>query len=327
MPKKTPRTEAAPSTLQEAAEYFADPNVCLAYMVAMRWPDGEIACPTCGSHAVRFIPVRKGWQCGSHHARRTFSVKTGTVMEDSPIPLKKWLLAIWLLVNCKNGISSYEVARDLDVTQKTAWFLLQRCRLALQEGALVKLGDGGTPVEVDETFIGGKARNMHKRDRLAKIHKRENYGKELVMGLLDRKSGKVRTAHIAGRRKAALHAEIRKNVEPGAQLFTDELKSYEGLTDEYTHQFVNHAETYVDGVVHTNGMENFWSLLKRGLKGTYISVEPFHLFRYLDEQMFRFNERALTDQGRFMAALARLGGKRLTYKELTGAELEAHSPA
>lgn len=341
MPKKNPRSEAAPATLQEAAEYFADPNVCLAYMVAMRWPDGEIACPECGSKAVRFIPRRQGWQCGSHHARRTFSVKTGTVMEDSPIPLKKWLLAIWLLVNCKNGISSYEVARDLDLTQKSAWFLLQRVRLALQEGSLLKLGGSGKAVEVDETFIGGKSRLMNakqlKRSMIPQPPPRNPHNpprriynltsKAIVMGMLER-GGKVVATVVKSRNRGDLIPNVRRHIEPKTEVHTDELSSYSSVGQmEYEHAVVDHTARYVDGRVHVNSIENFWSLLKRGLRGTYISVEPFHLFRYLDEQMFRFNNRETTDQGRFLAALARIGGKRLTYNELIGAELEAHSPA
>ncbi len=348
MPKKNARTEAVPATLQEAAEYFADPNVCLAYMVAMRWPNGEIACPACGSHAVRFIPRRNGWQCGSHHANRTFSVKTGTVMEDSPIPLKKWLLGIWLIVNCKNGVSSYEVARDLDITQKSAWFLLQRIRLALQEGSLMKLGGpGGDVVEVDETFIGGKSRLMNakqrKKSQIAprpgplkprspqKAKRTYSFtSKAIVMGMLER-GGKVVAKVVKTTSKGSLLPNITKHIEPKSEVHTDENPAYahlaQGEAGDYLHQIIDHATTYVNGNVHTNSIENFWSLLKRGLRGTYISVEPFHLFRYLDEQMFRFNNRETTDQGRFLAALARIGGKRLTYSELIGAELEAHSPA
>lgn len=345
MPKKAPRTEAAPSTLAECIEYFSDPDICLAYMVTMRWPDGEIKCPMCGSGAVRFIQRRRGWQCGSHHLRRTFSVKTGTVMEDSPIPLNKWLTAIWLLVNCKNGISSYEVARDLDLTQKSAWFLLQRIRLALQEGTLLKLGGSGKEVEVDETFIGGAARKMNAKQlaksRVQKGRPRNpnnppprtysHTPKAIVMGMLER-GGKVVAKVVKGRHKPDLLPLIADHIAPKTAIHTDELATYGALgrpetAMDYEHQVIDHTAAYVAGNVHVNGIENFWSLLKRGLRGTYISVEPFHLFRYLDEQMFRFNEREGTDQSRFLLALRRLAGKRLTYNELIGAELEAHSPA
>ena len=335
MPKKAPRSEAVPATLAEAIEYFADPDVALAYMVTMRWPDGEIACPECGSRAVRFLAKRRGWQCGSHHLRRTFSVKTGTVMEDSPIPLNKWLTAIWLLVNCKNGVSSYEVARDLDLTQKSAWFLLQRIRLALQEGTLLKIGGSGKTVEVDETFIGVKARSMNaKTRRKAAIggvgpHGAYKYtGKALVMGMLER-GGKVVAKVVRDRSRNTLLPHVATHVNPCTKVMTDEHHSYEGLVrPRYEHEVIDHTAAYVDGLIHTNNIENFWSLLKRGLKGTYISVEPFHLFRYLDEQAYRFNARHDTDQNRFLEALRRLAGKRLTYRQLIGeGQLEAHSPA
>ena len=343
MPKKNPRTEGVPNTLTEAIEYFSDPAVTLAFMMTVRWPDGEIACPMCGSKAVRFLASRKVWQCGSHHLRRTFSLKTGTIMEDSPLPLNKWLAAIWLLVNCKNGISSYEIARDLDITQKSAWFMLQRIRLAMQEGSLMKVGGSGKVVEVDETFIGGAARKMNsKRHRKAVaeakgLDETQGYnrfgGKAIVMGMLER-GGKVVAKVVKSRHRTTLVPEVLKHVEPKSELHTDEYRSYGIFSESYSpadfeHKVIDHSIAYVDGNVHTNGMENFWSLLKRGLRGTYVSVEPFHLFRYLDEQMFRFNERENTDRGRFLRVMSMLGGKRLTYKQLIGdgTALEAHSPA
>ena len=304
-----------PTTLIDAVRYFADPDVCLQTMVKIRWPNG-VKCPTCGSERVSFLANQRRWQCSIKHSRRQFSAKVGTIFEDSPIGLDKWLPVVWLLTNCKNGISSYEVARDLGVTQKTGWFMLQRVRLAMQSGSFWDKLEG--EIEVDETFIGGLARNMHKDKKAAKITGTGGSGKELVMGLLDRETGKVRVKHIANRQSQTLQEEVRANVEEGSHVFTDELASYTGLDKDYVHQFVNHAEEYVRGNVHTNGIENFWSLLKRGLKGTYVSVEPFHLFRYLDEQAFRYNERKDNDGGRFMRVLSQVTGRRLTYKNLTG---------
>lgn len=331
MPKKNPRSEAAPATLQEVIEYFADPNRALAYMVAMRWPDGEISCPTCGSHAVRFIAARRVWQCGSHHLRRQFSVKVGTVMEDSPIPLNKWLAAMWLVVNCKNGISSYEMARDLDITQKSAWFMNHRIRLAMQSGSLIRIGGAGQPVEVDETFIGAKARMMNAKSR--KRAEAESTigpgvkGKTIVLGMLER-GGKVIAQVVRGRTRADLLRPIAKHVNPLTTVMTDDYSSYYGLqAPRYQHEVIDHTISYVEGNVHTNSIESFWALLKRGIRGTYVSVEPFHLFRYLDEQSFRYNERKGTDQSRFLTVLGMIAGKRLTYEQLTGAALEAHSPA
>jgi transposase-like protein len=310
-----------PKTLQEAIQHFAEFENCRQFMVAVRWPDGKVRCPYCGADKVTYLAKARVYRCYGDHAKQKFSLKVGTVFEDSPIALEKWLPAVWLVVNCKNGISSYEVGRDLGVTQKSAWFMLHRIRLAMQSGSLVKLGGGGGPVEVDETFIGGKARNMHKAKR-ARLDKMAFGNKTIVAGFLER-DGKVKTQVIANRSVKTLHSAVKEHVEPGCNLNTDDFYGYWGLHKEYVHQIVNHAETYVDGKVHTNGIENFWSLLKRGLNGTYVSVEPFHLFRYLDEQCFRFNNRAtkdnpLNDADRFHLALSQIVGKRLTYAELTG---------
>jgi transposase-like protein len=197
--------------------------------------------------------------------------------------------------------------------------MLHRIRFAMQRGTFEKMGGSG-PVEADETMIGGLARFMHKDKKAVKITGTGGAGKELVVGLLDRETGKVHVEHIPNRKKKTLQEQVRAHVVSGAELFTDELASYTGLDKDYVHQFVNHAEKYVEGNVHTNGIENFWSLLKRGLKGTYVSVEPFHLFRYLDEQAFRYNERKHDngDAGRFGEILSSAAGRRLTYKQLTG---------
>ena len=305
-----------PTSLIEAGRFFSDRDRCLNFLVAIRWPDG-VTCPTCGSKRVSFLSTRRLWKCSQRHDRRQFSIKVGSIFEDSPLPLDKWLLAMWLIINCKNGVSSYEVHRALKVTQQTAWFMLHRIRKAMQRGSFEKFGQTG-PVEADETMIGGLARNMHKDKRAEKITGTGGAGTELVMGLLDRETGKVRVKHVANRKRGTLQEEVRANVASGAELFTDELSSYTGLDKDYVHKFVNHAEEYVRGNVHTNGIENFWSLLKRGLKGTYVSVEPFHLFRYLDEQAFRYNERKGNDGDRFVEAASTAFGRRLTYKELTG---------
>ena len=235
-------------------------------------------------------------------------------MEESPIGLDKWLTAMWQIVNCKNGISSYEVASAIGVTQKSAWFMDHRIRLALMSGTFEKLSGH---VEADETFIGGKARNMHVSKRQRRITGTGGKDKTAVMGILER-GGKVRTSIIPNRKKSAIQAEVKKHVEAGAALYTDALLSYDGLAGEYAHQVIDHAVKYVDGNVHTNGLENFWSLLKRTISGTYVSVEPFHLFRYLDEQAYRFNNRRLTAAERFDMAVRGIVGKRLTFAEVTG---------
>ena len=310
---------ASPKTLQQAIIWFSDYEHCHQFMMDLRWADGKVKCPRCGSERVKYLAKARVWKCYAKHERPTFSLKTGTIFEDSPISFSKWLPAAWLVINCKNGISSYELSRDLGVTQKSAWFMLHRIRLAMQSGSFEKLSGH---IEADETFIGGKARNMHAKKRREKIHGRGPVGKTIVAGVLER-GGEVRTKVVAKRRKKQLQGLIRDNVESGAALFTDELKSYDGLEADYAHEVINHAEAYVKERVHTNGMENFWSLLKRGLHGTYVSVEPFHLFRYLDEQTFRYNNRKLTDSQRFGIGMTQIVGRRLTYQELTGETLDS----
>lgn len=301
-----------PSSLMEAIRTFSDPKVCLNVVAVAKWGSKGPVCSRCESKRLSFLETRLMWKCLD--CQKQFSVKVGTIFEDSPVGLDKWLCAMWLVANCKNGVSSYEIARDLKVTQTTAWFMLHRIRYAMHTGSINKMT--GT-VEADETFIGGKARNMHFGKRAEKIRGRGPMGKAIVFGLLDRETGKVRASVVGTRRKQHLHSEIRENVAPGSELNTDALPSYNGL-DEYTHKVVDHAEAYVDGTVHTNRLENFWSLLKRSIKGTYVSIEPFHLFRYLDEQSFRYNERKATDAERFQKVLGCVGGKRLTYAQVKG---------
>jgi len=280
----------AKSGLMEAIQYFSDPMVCLEAVSKVKWPNGP-ECPRCESKRLSFIKTRLTWTC--LECRKQFSVKVGTIFEDSPVALNKWLTAMWMLGNCKNGVSSYEIGKALKVTQKTAWFMLHRIRFAQHNGTINKMS--GT-VEADETFVGGEARFMHKDKREAKIHGRGPIGKQIVFGLLERNTGRVHLEHVETRRKHELTSIVRKHVRRGSEVMTDELLSYDGLDSEYAHQVINHAEKYVDGTVHTNRMENFWSLLKRTIGGTYVSVEPFHLFRYLDEQSFRYNERKARTQ-------------------------------
>lgn len=314
-----------PRTLQQAILYFSDANNCTTFLAQLRWPNG-VTCPICDGDKVSFLSTRNVWKCLS--CKKQFSVKVGTVMEDSPINLDKWLSAIWLICNAKNGISSHEIHRALGVTQKTAWFLLHRIRLAMQTGTFKKLSG---EVEVDETFIGGKARNMHKSalaKRVAKFAapggtgRNQTTGKVAVMGLLERR-GEIVTMIVPNTKRKSLHGQVSQNVEAGSHVYTDALRSYNELDREFVHGVINHAEKYVDGRVHTNGVENFWSLLKRSIKGTYVSVEPFHLFRYLDEQSFRYNRRKGTDADRFVEVASMVVGRRLTYKQLTGKNGEA----
>lgn len=315
--------ESFPKTLQEAIVYFSNPETALGCMVAIRWPNG-IKCPRCDSERHSFVRTRRIWICLG--CKKHFSVKLGTIMEDSPIGIDKWLTAMWLIVNCKNGISSYEIHRDIGITQKSAWFLLHRIRKAMQTGTFTKLsGD----VEIDETFIGGKARNMHKSVIRKKGYRNTsgNFsdGKVAVMGLLKR-HGEVRLRVVSNTNRATLDPHIQEHVERGSNVYTDYAPAYSHLNDAnaFTHSVINHAEEYVRGNVHTNGIENFWSLLKRMIRGTYVSVEPYHLFRYLDEQSFRFNNRKTDDKSRFLKTAGNIVDKRLTYKELTGKEPQGY---
>jgi hypothetical protein len=327
-----------PKSLQQAILYFAKPENCREYLVARRWPDG-VVCPRCGSKNVLFLEKYNRWHCREKHAAPQFTLKTGTIFEDSPLGLDKWLTAMWLIVNSKNGVSSWEISRSLKITQKSAWFMDHRIRLALQSGSIYKLGGPGKEVESDETFMGGQAKNMHAKRRAMYRAARESatliptgggksFNKTAVWGVLDREQRKVRAAVVPKINREALQTAVLNQVEHGSKLYTDEATIYRGLPKEYTHEFVNHLEKYVDGRIHTNGLENFWSLLKRTVHGTYVAVEPFHLHRYLDEYMFRYNNRAtrdnpLNDSDRFDLAVRQIVGKRLTYADLTGKVGEA----
>ena len=327
----------APKTLQEAIAYFADQERAFVYAVNLRWPDGRVLCPRCGNDKHSFVKTRLLWFCKG--CKKQFTVKVGTIFEDSALGLDKWMTAVWMIVNCKNGISSWELHRALGVTQKSAWFMLHRIRTALKNHSFGRMGGPGGTVEADETFIGGKAEFMHKSRKL-RIQRMRNeipdwkaynshMGKTPVMGLIDRETRQVRARVVPNIRREVLQEEILKHVTQGSNVYTDDLGSYRYLpVDRFVHEVVDHEKEYVRGQVHTNGLENFWSLLKRGLKGTYVAVEPFHLDRYVDEQVFRFNnrkdgKRVITDFERFALAMSQIAGKRLTYSELTGKDVDA----
>ena len=310
------KTLRLPKTLQEAVSFFSDPQKTFDYAVSLRWPTGKVTCPRCDSTEHSFISTRRLWFCKG--CKQQFTIKVGTIFEDSALGMDKWMIAVWLIVNCKNGISSYEVARALGITQKSAWFMMHRVRLAMHSKEFVTLGGSGKEVEVDETFIGGAARFMHADKRKVKITERGVKDKAAVLGILER-GGQIRASVVPSRRKHELQARVRAHVKAQSAIYTDALMSYQGLNQDFVHKTIDHAESYVDGQVHTNGLENFWSLLKRGLKGTYVNVEPFHLFRYLDEQVFRYNNRtAVNDGERFHRVMGLIAGKRLTYEQLTG---------
>jgi hypothetical protein len=315
-----------PETLIEAVRQFSDLDHATEFFARLRWPQG-VRCPHCGSDQVDYVTGRRVWECRGKHPKSQFSVKMGTIFEECRLPIDKCLIAIWLEVNAKNSISSYEVARHLGVTQKTACFLQHRVRHALHVGSFdTKLAG---IVEADETFVGGRAIFMHKAQRKAKIKKTGGNHMTPVMGLLQRHSGDkhsmIRATVLPTRRQPELHDVIRKNVEPGTHLYTDAMIAYRSLNDTFVHKFIDHAEKYVEGAVHTNGLENFWALFKRCIKGTHVSIEPFHLAAYVDAEAYRFNNRQTDDGGRFIRALRGVGGKRLDYRTLIGKNNDAES--
>lgn len=305
-----------PNTLIDAVRHFSDLDVCHRYMVSVLWPDGKVVCPKCGGDSVGEIASRRMFQCKAKGCRKQFSTKAGTIFEDSPLGLDKWFVAVWSIANAKNGISSHELGRALGVTQKTAWFMLHRIRLAMRTGTFRKImGE----IESDETYIGGLAKNMHKKRREAKITGAGVVGKAIVQGLLER-GGDVRVKHVKNAKRPTLQGEVFQHVQPGETVYTDALKSYLGLDLFYVHKMIDHAKSYVEGRVHTNGLENFWSLLKRAIRGTYVWVSPEHLQAYLDEQARRFNRRKMTDGERFIDVIKDVVGRRIMYKTLTARE-------
>ncbi len=319
-------------TLQEAIQHFSNEQTCIDTVANLVWPDGKPVCPKCGGTEHYYLATQKRWKCRNGKCGKQFSVKVNTIFEDSPLPLSKWLMAMWMLANCKNGVSSWEIHRAIGVTQKSAWFMMHRIRLAMYNGTISKLTG---QCEADETYIGGLARNMHKHVKARRIPGSGTSGKTIVMGIMqrgddckpkDRKvHSKVIAMVIANNDRRTIHGAVKQHVEPGSALYSDALQSYKGLDSEFVHQVVDHAEEYVRGKVHTNGLENFWSLTERTIGGTYVSVEPFHMFRYLDEQSFRFNNRGtrkmpVDDGDRFLMVLSQVAGKRIMYDQLTGKE-------
>ena len=305
-----------PKTLLEAVAYFADPDVAEQYAAQIRWPNG-IACPRmgCGSGHVAYLKNAHRWYCND--CKKKFSAKVNSVFEDSPIKFSRWLPAIWMLANDRNGISSLELSRALGVTQKTAWFMLHRIRLAIKGGSFEKLRGS---VEADETYIGGSGSGRRGNlGRGATKGRKANpqTGKATVIGLMER-GGRARAFTVPDSRKDTLIPKVIEHVAPGATIYTDSLHSYHDLNRSFRHFIINHAERYVDGHIHTNSIENFWSVLKRTIGGTYIAPRPQHLDRYLDEQIFRFNTREESDGPRFAKALKGADCKRLTYKALIG---------
>lgn len=302
-----------PATLLEAVRYFSVPAHCNDFMRSIKWPSGKIICPKCGNDSCKELPTRPVLKCNKAACQKQFSYKVGTIFEDSPLGLDKWFVAVWSIANCKNGISSHELGRAIGVTQRTAWFMLHRIRKAMESNDFTKM-DG--EIESDETFIGGRAANMHAKKRAKKITGRGGTDKTPVQCVMQR-DGMARTFVLGSVDGCSVKGNIHRNVSQGAAVYTDEGTATSGLEEHFRHEIVTHsAGEFVRGRVHTNSAENFFSLLKRALKGTYVAVAPWHLKRYCHEQGFRFNFRQLGDAGRFLNALRGVLGKRLTYREL-----------
>lgn len=293
----------APQNLLEAIRYFSDENRCIGFVASMRWSNG-VVCPTCGRVDVSYLQKQKRWQCKSAHSKRQFSVKTGTVFEDSPLGLDKWLPAAWMVINAKNGVSSYEMARNLHVTQKTAWFMNHRIRKAMELGTIEKLS--GT-VEADETYVGGKSRMGEKFKN-----------KTAIVGIVEKKTdgGQVRAFTTKMANATNTVPFLKANVEAGSTIHTDESSIYSRVIRDFEHFVINHSQKeYVRDGVHTNTIEGLWNLFKRSYKGTYTHMSAEHLDRYMQEHVFRYNTCDQTDGSRFMAWFEGLE-RRLTYKQL-----------
>lgn len=300
-----------PKTLLEAVRYFTLVR-CNEYMKNLKWPDGKIVCPKCGNDSCKELSSRPVLKCNRASCQKQFSYKVGTIFEDSPLGLDKWFVAVWSIANAKNGISSHELARAIGVTQKTSWFMLMRIREAMETGTFQKLN--GT-VESDETFIGGESKNMHKHIREKKIKGRGVVGKVAVQGIIQR-GGDVRTFVVPNTEAETLKGNVYRNVERGAELFTDSATAYAGLYRDFVHATVDHIKEYVAGTVHTNSIENVWSLLKRCIKGTWTHIAPVHVERYAGEQAWRFNHRKTHDGVRFNDLMSGVLGRRITYRRL-----------
>ena len=309
-----------PKTLQQAIVYFSDADRAFQYALNFRFEDGKVSCPRCGSEKHSFIKTRRIWFCAG--CKKQFSLKVGTIFEDSPIALDKWMMAIWMIAACKNGVSSYEMARSIGITQKSAWFMLHRIREAMKNKSIDKIGGDNNPVEIDETSISGNPRMMHRERRIRRLNGEK---RPIVMGMRTRNTREVRAMVVPNIKRETLQNKILEHVGFGSHIYTDQLTSYDTLnTRNFVHETVNHMQEYVRGEVHTNGIENFWSLLKRMLRGTYVAVEPFHLDAYVTEQVFRFNNSGPknNDSTRFEKVMGNVSGKRLTYASLTGKGVE-----
>jgi len=297
------------SSLYDLMEAIPDEQAAIDHFTAIRW--SRVAfCPYCAGTKIYHFSDKRDHKCGD--CRKRFSIKVGTIFADTKIPLRKWFMAIWLITSHKKGIASTQLAKDISVTQKTAWFMLHRLRHAIRTQSFNRPLDG--EIESDETFIGGKEKNKHAWQRTG--GKQGGKGKVAVLGMLER-GGELRTGTTPNLSARSVQTVIRDNVKTGAALMTDEHGAFVGLSDSYNHHRVNHsAGEYVRHyVLHTNGIESVWALFKRQIVGTHHWLSPKHLNAYLGEMTWRFNLRELSEGGRVNALLGQTVG-RLTYKAL-----------
>ena len=296
-------------SLFDLMDAFPDEQACIDHLRAIRWRDGEF-CPHCGSMRIYHFSDRKTFKCGD--CRDRFSIKVGTIFEDTKLPLRKWFMAIWMITNHPKGIASTTLAKDLKITQKSAWFVMHRLRHAARTKSFNAPLKG--VVEGDTTFVGGKEKNKHAKDRTGGTQ--GGAGKEIVFGILER-DGELRTAHVEDAKGVTLKGHVHRNVAAGSTMMTDEDRAFKGLGRDYFHHTVNHsAGEYVRHFcIHVNGIESVWALLKRQIVGIHHWVSPQHLSRYLDEMTWRFNRRDMVVTDRMNDLFASVEG-RLKYREL-----------
>lgn len=303
------------NSLLELIEYFKDEQTCVDYFQIKRW-NGNPVCPHCNNKVVYKFSDNKRFKCAA--CRKQFTVKVGTIFEDSKIPLRKWFVAVYLITSHKKGISSHQLAKDLKVTQKTAWFMLHRIRFALAQGSFeAPLGNeqGESIIEVDETFVGGKNKNRHANKKVENSQGRSVKDKTPVLGMIER-GGILKAMQVPDTKSETIQPIIDQEVITGNIVVTDEWWGYKQINAAYEHFCINHANgEYANGLAHTNNIEGFWSLFKRSIIGIYHFVSTKHIQKYVDEAVFRYNTRHINEGVRVRSMLTKTQG-RLKYKTL-----------